>query len=114
MAPDRPRLLRAILFDWGGTLMEDDPANTTAMAEWPDVQRVPGALEALAACRSHITVCVATNATVSRDEEVWNALSRVGLADGIKHVFSRQSLGFGKQDPRFWQHVQAELDLPPQ
>lgn len=94
--------------------MEDDSTSTVAAAGSPDIRRVPGALEALIACRPHATICVATNAMVSNDAEVWDALSLAGLAGGVSHVFSRQSLGFGKQDERFWLHVQATLGLMPQ
>jgi putative hydrolase of the HAD superfamily len=37
-----------ILFDWGDTVMRDDPASTIPMAEWPTIHVIEGIAETLA------------------------------------------------------------------
>jgi hypothetical protein len=37
-----------IVFDWGDTIMKDDPMRTDAMYLWPSVELVEGAADALA------------------------------------------------------------------
>ena len=38
---------RVFLFDWGDTLMRDDPTQTGPMWQWPHVSALPGALNVL-------------------------------------------------------------------
>ena len=50
------------LFDWGDTLMVDDPMQAGHMKDWPEVSEVAGAAEMLAALAQSAVIYVATGA----------------------------------------------------
>lgn len=103
--------IRAVCFDWGGTLMSEDGPPTLAMADWSHVRCIDGARETLEALHGAYPLCVATNAAVSGREEVERALQRGGLLPYFSHVFCAGELGCGKEDPRFWATVARTLDV---
>lgn len=105
---------RVFLFDWGDTLMRDDPAQTGPMWQWPHVSALPDARQALQWAATHGRVGIASGATDSDEEDIRAALVRVRLARFIDIIFCRKALGFAKTDPRFWQSVIARLDVPAQ
>ena len=102
------------LFDWGNTLMRDDSAQTGPMRYWPHVFAMPGAQSALYWAAQQGKVGVASGAGDSDAQDILAALDRVGLAPFIEHVFCSKSLGHAKSDPRFWQSIIQQLQLPPQ
>lgn len=110
-----PELVRpsVFLFDWGDTLMLDDPAQAGPMAGWPAVNAMPGARETMLWAKAHGRLGIASGAADSGENDIRAALSRVDLNDGIEFVFCRCTLGFGKTDPRFWQAVLTALQMPP-
>ena len=103
---------RAVLFDWGGTLMSEDGPADRPMVLWPAVRAIDGAEPTLAALASCCTVGVATNATVSSRTMIEGALARVALDRHVSHVFCYTELGVRKSEPPFWEHVLAALALP--
>lgn len=109
--PDRPV---ALLFDWGDTLMRDDPTQPGPMAQWPEVAALPGAREALIWARGIGQVGIASGAADSGSADIRAALARVGLDGLIDFIFCRREIGADKTDPRFWQAILAQLGLPPQ
>lgn len=102
------------LFDWGDTLMRDNPTQTGPMWQWPHVSALPSAQNMLQWAHAHGTVGIASGASESDEDDIRAALVRVGLAEFIGPIFCRKTLGFGKTDPRFWQSIIASLNLPPQ
>ena len=104
--------IRAVCFDWGGTLMPDDGPDDLPMSLWPRVAVVPGARECLAALRGRVPVCVATNAAQSSRSMVEDALDRVDLLPFVSQVFCFTEIGFKKSRPEFWIAVQQQLDVP--
>lgn len=101
-----------ILFDWGDTVMNDDPTRTDAMYLWPQVELVEGAAEVLRVLASSHQLGIATSAVGSDATKVRKALARVGVDRYIKVVFTAFTTGFAKTDARFWQCVLRELDAP--
>jgi aminoglycoside 6'-N-acetyltransferase I len=83
------------------------------MVDWPVVEAMPGAAEALGALSTLSIQCVATNATESRGEQVGEALGRVGLRKYLTHFFTSGELGVTKPDPGFFQAVSERLGIPP-
>lgn len=106
------RTIRAVCFDWGGTLMREDGPPMLPMADWETIRCIDGARETLEALHGAYPLCIATNAAVSGRAEVERALERGGLLRFISHVFSAGELGCGKEDPRFWHAVADTLGMP--
>ncbi|MBC7221164.1 HAD-IIIA family hydrolase [Candidatus Bipolaricaulota bacterium] len=97
--------IRVVLFDWGGTLMRDIPGFDGPMADWPRVEAVPGAEEALRALHGRYLIAVATNAALSNERLVRAALARVGLAAYVSVVVTARDLGLSKPDLAFFHAV---------
>ncbi|PKO15416.1 MAG: hypothetical protein CVU39_10905 [Chloroflexi bacterium HGW-Chloroflexi-10] len=105
--------LTTLVFDWGDTLMIDDPHSTSKMVDWPQVHAVEGAAEMLATLKPTYRIALATNAAASTREEVRAALARVGLDTFIDIIFTRHELGAGKPAPQFYQNIQLLLNAAP-
>lgn len=103
-----------VLFDWGGTLMEEEGGPPDVpLALWREVRAFDGAHATLAALAPHVRIGIATNATVSTRPLVELALRRVDLARYISHVFCFTEIGARKDSARFWAHVFTALNLAP-
>jgi phosphoglycolate phosphatase-like HAD superfamily hydrolase len=64
-----------ILFDWGDTVMRDDPASTVPMVEWQTVQVVEGIADVLAYLHSSGRRSIlATSASISDESQIREAL----------------------------------------
>ena len=108
-----PSRLTTLIFEWGDTLMVNDPAQSGPMVRWPEVASVKGAAEALALLKGRYHLVVATNATDSRSREVRAALARVGLDHFFEAFFTSGELGSRKPDPAFYQSLQSVLGIEP-
>lgn len=104
--------VRAVCFDWGGTLMSEDGPPDVPMALWPHVQALDGAADALRLLAGRLPLAIATNAAVSDRPMIERALSRVGLGRCIDQVFCFTELGCRKDQPAFWAAVAATLGCP--
>ena len=102
---------RAVLFDWGGTLMSEEGPLDVPMGLWPEVRAIEGAKETLAALAPDFRIGIATNATVSRRPMIEHALERVQLLEYVSEVFCFTELGVRKDSADFWSHVLATLRL---
>lgn len=100
------------LFDWGDTLMRDDPAQHGPMRLWPQVSALPGALEMLEWLHASGRVGIASGASDSDASDIRAALARVGLDRFIDVIFCSRSLGLSKTDPLFWQAIIDSLKIP--
>lgn len=103
------RLIRAVVFDWGGTLMRELPEFGGPMAHWPRVETVPGAVEALRALHGSYAIVVATNAALSGEALVRKALARVGLDPYVSAAVTARDLGVSKPDPAFFRAALARV-----
>ena len=59
------RAIRAVCFDWGGTLMSERGPEDIPMGLWPEVEVVEGAAKALEVLHGKLPLAIATNASVS-------------------------------------------------
>ena len=100
-----------LLFDWGDTLMKDDPAAAGPMALWTHVETIPGAYEVLTRLRSEWSIALATNAADSNEPEIRAALRRVGLDQLIEMIFCFRSVGHKKPSPEFFAYVLKSLGV---
>lgn len=104
--------IRAVCFDWGGTLMVDDGPDGVPMSLWSEVAAVSGARECLAALEGRVQLCVATNAAQSSRPMVEAALDRVDLLRFISKIYCFTEIGFKKDRPEFWSTVGERLGVP--
>lgn len=101
-----------VLFDWGDTVMPDDPASTMPMIEWPTVQAVEGIAELLAHLQASGRTCIlATSASISDEAQIRGALARVGLETFFSRIYCFKNTGLPKGEA-FYRHILADLDLP--
>jgi putative hydrolase of the HAD superfamily len=105
-------MLRALIFDWGGTVMTDT-GEPGPMYLWKEVALVPGVEEALLRLNGFVT-CIATNADVSDTDAMVKALKRVGADGWFSHFFSSKDLGCMKPDPRFFLRICGEIGCLPE
>jgi FMN phosphatase YigB (HAD superfamily) len=103
--------IRAVCFDWGGTLMSEEGPHELPMALWREVRVLPGAGAMLAALHGGYPLCIATNASVSRRPMIERALERVGLGDYFAQVFCFTELRVRKESPAFWHTVARVLGV---
>lgn len=96
-----PPPLEVVFLDWGDTIMVDY-GTPGSMAEWPKVEAVAGAQEALGLLRRDHRLVVATNAG-SNAAEVRKALARVGLDALVDEVVSSSDVGAAKPSPAFFE-----------
>jgi putative hydrolase of the HAD superfamily len=97
-----------VILDWGDTLMTVLDYDG-AMADWPEVAAVPGAVAALAEIRPRARLVVVTGAELSGATDVFRALARVGLDAYISTVITVRDIGVGKGEAGFWSGVLRTL-----
>jgi len=95
-------MIRLVALDWGNTVMRDLPGQVGPMAKWPIVEAMPGIKEALAALAGRYRLALATNAAESGEQEVRQALERVGLNALFELVQSSRDLPWHKPQPEFY------------
>lgn len=105
--------LRALIFDWGDTVMRAFPQYSGPMAAWPEVAAVSGVGEALAALDGRYRLALATNARDSGALMVRAALGRVKLDGYFSVVVTSQELGVAKPAAAFFRAVLARLGCAP-
>ena len=101
-----------VLFDWGDTVMRDDPPSTVPMVQWPVVHAIDGIAAVLAHLRSTGRRSIlATSADISDAAQIRGALSRAGLDIYFSAIYSFKNTGIPKGEA-FYRHILADLDLP--
>lgn len=107
-------MIRALIFDWGDTVMSVFPEYSGPMAHWPRVEAVDGIERALRAVKQSYMVVLASNASDSGPNLVRDALERVGLEKYFDDVFTAKVLGAEKPDPVFFRAILRSLDCAPE
>jgi FMN phosphatase YigB (HAD superfamily) len=97
--------MKHVVFDWGDTLMKDDPTREDAMCLWPEVELVPGADLVLQRLSQQHQISLATSASKSDHVMIRRALARVALNEYVSEIFTGRDAGAKKTDPVFWRHV---------
>lgn len=105
--------MRAVIFDWGDTVMRTFPQYAGPMADWPEVAAMPGAAAALAALRGRYRLALATNARDSDPMAVRTALRRGGLDGYFDLVVTAKELGAAKPAAAFFRAALARLGCAP-
>jgi len=109
---ETPLRYPVILFDWGDTVMYDDPASSVPMVEWETVQVVEGSAEVLSYLRSSgRRIVLATSASISDESQIRGALARGGLDSYFSHIYCFKNTHLPKGEA-FYRHVLSDLDIP--
>ncbi len=102
-----------IIFDWGDTIMKDDPVLQTPMTEWRVVEAVDGAEEVLRALSADRILTLATGAMQSSEFDIHQALQRVGLDQYFDYIFCFKNTGFKKPSKEFYNHILHNINARP-
>ncbi len=115
-APGDPRLAnlpdRALLLDWGGTLMRVMPRWMGPQHGWTDEEPMPHAGRVLCALAASWRLALASNASESDEGPIRDALAPMGVGPLLAGVYTWRSAGAPKPWPPFWGHVLRDLGLP--
>ena len=104
-------MIRALLFDWGNTIMVDFDL-PGPMYEWEKIAWVSGAEESLKELSSVYSCYIATNAGQSDADAVLKGLSRVGAEKYFSGIFASSDLGHEKPSPDFFREISSTLNIP--
>lgn len=103
--------VKALIFDWGGTLMRDFPGYGGPMVKWPKVEAITGVAGLMTAVQNNHLCCVASNAGDSDAGLMSAALGRVDLKKYFHYFFTSKELGYKKPDPGFFTEISTRLGV---
>lgn len=109
------QLLRypAVLFDWGDTVMRDDPDSMVPMVEWPTIEVIEGVASVLEYVKSSgRRAILATSAAISDEGQIRAALARGGLDGHFSRIFCFKNTHLPKGEA-FYREILDRLDIPP-
>lgn len=107
-------MIKAILFDWGDTLMRVLPQFHGAMVDWPKVEAIPGIQNACKNLAQDYKLYLATNASESGPEKVRAALARVEMDQYFTQIFTAHNLGCSKPSRSFYEKILTTLGSSPE
>lgn len=107
-------MIKAILFDAGDTVVEDQPLTPGSMADWVTINETPGIRTILESMHSKYDLMMATNAAISGEKQVRKALARVQLDGYFSYIYTARELGLSKPDPEFYRTILRNHNLRPE
>jgi FMN phosphatase YigB (HAD superfamily) len=100
-----------VLFDWGDTVMYDDPASTVPMVDWTTIKVVEGIADVLADLdASGRRVVLATSASISNESQIREALARVDLDLYFSKIYCFENTRLPKGEA-FYRHILTDLGM---
>ncbi|HLO27485.1 MAG TPA: HAD hydrolase-like protein [Anaerolineales bacterium] len=109
---DKPLRYPTVLFDWGDTVMRDDPALTVPMVEWQTVEAIQGIADVLADLHSSgRQIVLATSAEISDERQIRGALKRVELDQYFSRIYCFKNTQLPKGEA-FYRHILSDLRIP--
>lgn len=103
---------QTVLFDWGDTVMRDDPANTTPMVEWETVEAVEGIADVLNYLYSSgRNIVLATSASISDEAQIRGALRRGGFDHFFSQIYCFKNTKLPKGEA-FYRYILKDLNIP--
>jgi len=109
---NRLAAITTIIFDWGNTLMKELPYDGP-MVDWPVVESMPGASQALHSLKPRYRLILASNAVNSSAAQIENALARVDLGGLMNTIYTFNELGSRKPQPAFFAGICENLGTNP-
>lgn len=109
---ENPLRYPTILFDWGDTVMRDDPASTVPMVEWQTIEVVEGIADVLEYLYSSgRRIVLATSASISDEGQIRGALRRGGLDEYFSRIYCFKNTYLPKGEA-FYRHILSDLRIP--
>ena len=100
-----------VLFDWGDTVMRDDPEITIPMLEWESVEVIEGIAELLKYLHSTgRRIVLATSASISDEGQIRGALARGGLDTYFSRIYCFKNTNLPKGE-EFYRHILKDLGI---
>ena len=107
----KPIRYGTILFDWGDTVMRDEPDNIAPMVEWETVKVIDGIAGVLAYVKSSgRRIILATSADISDEYQIRRALARVDLDQYFSHIYCFKNTKLPKGEA-FYRHILNDLNV---
>ena len=98
-----------VMFDWGDTLMKDNPALNIPMCQWPTVEAIDGAKDILNEIYTKRKIVLVTSANQSTEADIRLALQRVNIEKYFYRIYCFKNTGFKKPSEEFYNHVLLDL-----
>jgi len=105
--------IKTLIFDWGDTLMADNPKLQTPMYLWDKVYVIPNADIVIDELSKIYNLVVASNAGVSDAAKMKMALERVGIDRYFNYFFTSKELGYEKPHFLFFKNILKTIDCKP-
>ncbi|HOV10774.1 MAG TPA: HAD family hydrolase [Bacteroidales bacterium] len=106
--------IKALIFDWGDTIMRDFPGQSGPMYTWGKVEWIPGAENLLRTVSKKYITVIATNAGASDTVAMIKALRRLGADKYFSNFYSSKELGYEKPDVRFFSIIAEHIGMEPE
>jgi FMN phosphatase YigB (HAD superfamily) len=106
-------MIKAVLFDWGNTLMIDFPDQTGPMYTWNKIEAVKNAEACLSKLSKEFPCYIATNAKDSTKDDIFHALQAVNIGKYITDIFCYKEIGHEKPTSDFFNNIFKKLSLAP-
>jgi len=106
--------IKALLFDWGDTVMTVFPDQTGSMASWSRVAPVEGIQEILPILKNKYQIVLVSNALDSDQQRVRQALERAEIADYFSEILTPQELIEQKPSPNFYLNILKRIEVEPE
>ncbi len=103
---------RALLFDWGGTLMERMPCYMGKGQGWSYVEGTLYAAEIVQNLSGQWLTALASNAGESDEQEIRIALDDMDLGHVFDRIYTYRLIGRPKPQAFFWNYILHDLQLP--
>ena len=100
-----------VLFDWGDTIMRDDPNQKTPIVEWETIEVIEGIANVLAYLHaSGWRIVMATSASVSDESQIRGALARCGLDEYFSSIYCFKNTNLPKGEA-LYRHILNDLGI---
>ena len=98
-----------LIFDWGDTLMADDPDIKQAMYLWDKITVMQGVVETIPYLHGKYVCTVGSNAGESDAFAMKKAFEKVSLDGYFNYYFTSKELGARKPDTAFFDSIVHKL-----
>lgn len=107
-------MIKALIFDWGNTIMRDFPEIDEPMYLWKHVELIPSIKPALEYLSVRYICCIATNAGCSDTQAMIKALKRCDADKYFKFFYSSNDLAYSKPKKKFFTSIMKNINHLPE